>query len=59
MNIPERGNTQPCPFCAVPKRNEHSILQSGECDGIKRNVISSTRAMEIRKRNSGKVKRDE
>jgi hypothetical protein len=58
-NIPDRGSDRTCTICAAKHANEHSMKQSGECDGIKRGVISGTRAMEIRLRNSGKGKRRE
>lgn len=58
-STPDRGNSAVCPHCAVPHRNEHSLKQSGECDGIKSGKINGTRAMQIRLNNSGKGRKRE
>lgn len=36
---PDRGPDGPCPYCHIPVANEHSIHQSGICDGIRTGKI--------------------
>jgi hypothetical protein len=57
--VKDIGSDRPCPHCSIPHRNQHSMKQSGECDGIRDGKITGTRAMQIRLRNSGKGKRKE
>lgn len=53
-NTPEVGSDRTCPHCALKQRNQHSLGQSAECDGIRTGKITGTRAMEIRIRNGAK-----
>lgn len=59
ISTPETGSSAVCPHCALKNRNQHSIRESGECDGIKDGKITGTRKLEIRMRNGGKKLKQE